>query len=667
MRVTRPKRQITCEACGRHGDTELKHRDICQACHRREPSTCCARCGRMKHHVAEETGLCPRCTEMLTRPEAVCTRCARVRVIFNREAWLCEPCHKTVRQYVRDQDKRVKVACSVCGQMRSSARLSRAICPACWKVERYGRGRCRRCHQLKVIYVQAQYLCKPCYADDRAPKVLRDYVANFTTPYRYNKTLFDRFLLTIDWASVTATLNRRLRAFGRFLQTYPLSEPLTWEAIEEALPTLGPTNRNVPKQIRACLLDLGHLLAAQGTLESREAYIDRRHALLPMARAPEEARVCLQRYTRWLWERQTAASNVRDHLEALVAFWSWCDQRGIRPPAGVQASVVDEYLLALYWQWQCAVCQDSMTFEPRDRRAPSVCTHWGALRSVTQVRRYAQNTARQVRAKLGVFFDWAKMNRMVLVNPVQRKIAAPTPTICHYPLEVIKPLCGYVAAPDAEPIEALVLYLILFHALSVWELRHAEMPVLLALREDTVLPTLAEAYYISMPTPAPSRGHRSPRRATRYVNFPPGAAPWLKPLLERFERQRHQTIGARKHQYLLVAPGRARHNTPVSPAFIWQVVRQASWRVLGGACNPNTLRKTAGVMFADRAGAGVLRWLGWHDHQAFAYAWAPREIRHPQPFDGFPPAERQLRAAPLAFPAPEGGHFAAANRTPRPT
>jgi hypothetical protein len=32
--------------------------------------------------------------------------------------------------------------------------------------------------------------------------------------------------------------------------------------------------------------------------------------------------------------------------------------------------------------------------------------------------------------------------------------------------------------------------------------------------------------------------------------------------------------------------------------------------VLGVSCNPNTLRKTAGVMFADRAGAGILRWMG---------------------------------------------------------
>jgi hypothetical protein len=35
-------------------------------------------------------------------------------------------------------------------------------------------------------------------------------------------------------------------------------------------------------------------------------------------------------------------------------------------------------------------------------------------------------------------------------------------------------------------------------------------------------------------------------------------------------------------------------------------------------------------MFADRAGAAVLRFLGWHGQQAFAYSWAERKTVHPQ-------------------------------------
>jgi hypothetical protein len=371
---------------------------------------------------------------------------------------------------------------------------------------------------------------------------------------------------------VAAETDRRLRMFGHFLQTHELSEPLTWEAIEAALPVLAPTKRKVPQQIRTCLLRLGHLLVVKGQLESREAYLERRTSLQPLARAPEDARVCLQAYTTWLWERRVTPLSVRNHLAAFAAFWSWCAQHSIQPPAGVQTSVVDEYLLTLYWQWQCSACRGTMAFEPRDCRAPNGCTQCGAIGSVTKVRRYAQNTIFPVYSKLLVFFDWAKLNRMVLVNPVQRKMAAPSRTICHYPVDVFKRLCAYVTAPEADPVEALVLYLILFHALSTWELRHAEIPALLPLHEDIPLPSLAEAYYLIIPKPAPSRGHRSPGRPDSYLTFPPGAERWLKPLLERVEGHRRQNVNTFKNPYLLVAPGRARYNMPVSTQFVRRLV-----------------------------------------------------------------------------------------------
>jgi len=252
-----------------------------------------------------------------------------------------------------------------------------------------------------------------------------------------------------------------------------------------------------------------------------------------------------------------------------------------------------------------------------------------------------------------VFFDWLKINRMIVVNPVQRKIPAPRPTIQHYPLEVIKQLCASIIARDADPVEAFILYLILFHALSVWELQHALLPTILPLSQDIVAPSLAEVYYVVVPKPVPSLGDRSPGRPDMRLDFPLQAASWLKPLLERFERQREQMVSNPRNRYLLVAPNKTRHNTPVGHVFIWRMVRQASVQALGVACNPNTLRKTAAVMFADRAGAGILRWMGWDDQQAFAYTWAAREMLQPQQL-GSPQAlngERQQELIP--FPSPK--------------
>jgi len=218
---------------------------------------------------------------------------------------------------------------------------------------------------------------------------------------------------------------------------------------------------------------------------------------------------------------------------------------------------------------------------------------------------------------------------------------------------VTKQLCTYITMPGADPVEALTLYLIIFHALSVWELQHAQLPTVFSLRQDIAPPRLAEAYYVLVPKPAPSLGDRSPGRPDVRLDFPAKAAPWLKPLLERFERQRKQMVSNPRNRYLLIAPNKARHNTPVGHVFVWKMVREASLRVLGAACNPNTLRKTAGVMFADRAGAGVLRWMGWDEQQAFAYTWAAREMIQPQQPGGSQVANAQPRTKPIIFPPPK--------------
>ena len=198
-----------------------------------------------------------------------------------------------------------------------------------------------------------------------------------------------------------------------------------------------------------------------------------------------------------------------------------------------------------------------------------------------------------------------------------------------------------------------MLYLIIFHALSVWELRHAALPTVLPLRKDIAAPTLAEAYYVNVPKPAPTRGDRSPGRPDVRLDFPVKAAPWLKPLLLRFERQRQRMVGDANNRYLFVTPKLARHNTVVSHFFIWKMVQQASQRVLGAACNPNALRKTAGVLFADRAGAGVLHWMGWDDQQAFAYTWALREVVQPRVQDSFEGTNPLLSPEPIIFPSPK--------------
>ena len=58
-------------------------------------------------------------------------------------------------------------------------------------------------------------------------------------------------------------------------------------------------------------------------------------------------------------------------------------------------------------------------------------------------------------------------------------------SIRRYDDNVVERLCRYMASPDADPEEALVLYLIIFHLLTVTELRNAKIPSLVAAENPT--------------------------------------------------------------------------------------------------------------------------------------------------------------------------------------
>jgi hypothetical protein len=617
--------KVICTICGQQCESHRKGRDICRKCYRQEASTICLKCGRRKRLVSNETGLCPRCASI-----AACASCSQVKIIHNKQSQLCKTCDRNRRRKMLRMKKQIKVECSVCGKECFSCLLNRAICRACYIEERNGRGICSCCKKYKVISHKKKHICKSCHRNDLAPKALRKYVTTFNSPYKYNVVLFELFATSIRWNSVDEDRVRQVKAFGNFLQTYRFEEPLTWEGIQEALPAWSQRNNRTCNSIRTCLLELGHLMVEKGELESREIFTKRRNALRSLQHAPEHIQPVLQRYSAWLWERKNVPADIGNHLAILAAFWSWCELQGIWGPEGIHNALINDYLLTLYWQWQCTICAGTMPFDPYERTSPHTCANCNAIGSLNKIKRYHQETVRGYRGKLRVFFDWAKMNHLVITNPVQRGVTATKPSIEHYTPEVIKDLCCYIKTPDAYPIEALVLYLIIFHACSAWELRHAQLPNLLRLHDGIELPTLAESYYILIPKPIPSRGDHSPGRPNKRLDFPTEAAPWLQPLLDRYERLREKVVQNANNNYLLFSPQTAHHTILVGEKYILQIVKRASLRVLGKTCTPKVLRKTVGVMFADRAGAGVLRFLGWESQQAFRYSWAERKIVHPQ-------------------------------------
>lgn len=624
-----------CARCSQTRPIFNEEESLCQRCHenflkRKKPGGQCARCKTWGRKIDKETGLCSRCMSPSAKPEGECTYCHRIRVIYDHDAELCFLCYKNLKVQARQKNKRDRLrTCSVCGEFRVSWLSNRAICRSCRHKENNGYAQCSGCNAHKAIYYKYEQLCKLCYKDRCATNSLHKYLADFSTPYLYNNQLFALLATTLDEFTITENVNRQFRAFGQFLQTHRITEPLTWQVIEELRAFLVPTKGAKPQRVRASLLKLGHLMSAKGLMESYETYIQKRSVQLKINHAPQHIQHTLQLHASWLCERKLRWSHVSGSIDALASFWSWCTSYGITSPHEVATLVIHNYILTLYWQWSCSNCNSMFPFTPDDRQAPRICPNCGAVGTIAKVDRYAQGTVRKQNNILHVFFEWARLNHKTIANPVHRKIRLPEYAKRHYPFEDIRRLCNYIAAPDSDPIEALTLYLIIFHAFSVWELSHAELPIFHNMDGGYEIPSLASAYYILLPKLEPSRGVRSPGRPDRRVNFPEKAAPWLQPLLERFEHKRQELSKNRSNKYLLISTRTARHNIPICRAMVRTIVQRASKRELGAKYNPRFLRITVAMMFVDSTNGGILKWLGWSSYQGFKYMWMQREVIQP--------------------------------------
>jgi hypothetical protein len=596
--IEAPSREFICRGCGRarRGKKSLgTHGDLCQACYAAEPSTPCGGCGGQTHRADPETKLYPRCAKKRSRPEGRCVECSRVGPLYEEAPALCRGCHDRKLHRLGKEVLKVKVECSVCGRMRSSVCVDENICLADYLKRANGHGVCVRCGLEKMIWVKrGGPWCRYCYRDHTAARSLKKFADAYGGPHRHH---FADLIAAIDWQSVDERTNRRFRAFGKYLQSARLDEPLTWEAIEGAMPPLGPANRTNLKHVRSCLLDLGHLRAAEGLLERREEYVARRIVRRLIARSPSQVQGYLSGYAEWLLELKNTPSTIRYHLVSINPFWWWCEARGITSPSGVSAELFEEYEQFLSWKWVCAECQHTTPFDLYAETEPGPCGRCRAGDSLRKTRRYSHATVFKDSQALLSFFDWAEINGFG-PNPVNFQAGRPDLTFRHYSPEMIKRLCEYIVSPAADPVEALVLYLIIFHAFSVWELTHALMP---GSGDESDSPGLADAYHLLIPKREASRGNLSPGRPDPQVDFRPSTEHWLKPLLGRYERHRREVLENPNNRHLLVAPGRARHTGPVCREFVRRVVKRGSARAGVGECNPKRLRGTAGLCMPTRA------------------------------------------------------------------
>lgn len=403
--------EVTCEVCGRRCQSVLKNRDICSICHHKEPSLPCQNCGCMTHNITSETVLCLRCTKTLSKPLAMCSRCNEVKIIHDIHRWLCKTCRKAVDRRYHERLKQTQVICSVCSKTVYSVLVSRPICHSCFIKEQNGYDFCSKCQRYKIIYKidqqNAERLCKRCDADMGVSRLLQNYIKRFQTPYPYNKVLFDLLVKAIEWEKVTENYKQSIRALGQLLQTHPLPEPLTWEAIEQIMPDLNSSqtsqSRVRSKQLRARLFDLGHLLVAKGQLENFESYRKNRNILKALDNLPKEIQSLLRSFINWLQERKNRPSSIRHYIRELGNFWSWCLQYKLTSLSLIQPFHIRDYLKSLSWQWQCTKCQNLFTLISSEPSINQKCIYCGLREGLIKVKRFDNEGIRHVQGQLRIF------------------------------------------------------------------------------------------------------------------------------------------------------------------------------------------------------------------------------------------------------------------------
>jgi hypothetical protein len=486
-----------------------------------------------------------------------------------------------------------------------------------------------------VIVNLKHQMCKHCYEDFTAARNLRRYLNNYSSPFPRNDYYLALLSEGIFWEKVTGKTARRFRAIGKFLLGHELPQPLTWEAIEGAMPSLGAVQRYGMKLIRSCLIDLGHLLVERGQLESWTDYISRRRTLQPLDKFPACFKPDLTRYRDWLVHDRQRPSSIRSSLYSITYFLSWCVGRGIDSLSEIGPLTVEGYQQTLYWKWLCKSCGRTAPFEPWQRNPPGTCVNRGckAAASYVRERRHSRSYVRTQTSNISTFFDWATHHGLAHVNPVQCGVREDERKITHYSAQVYDRLCEQLKSPEADPEEALALYLISFHGFKVDELRLAQNLSLLACPpEERGVDSLGDDFHLMIsPQPRPQARFAGRRPSTR-IDFPAQAGPWLRPLLARYAQRRASVVGNTNNQYLFVSSRSARHNLPVSREHIRRLVMRATKRVLGAAANASALRRTAGVIFTDecpRRGA-VLTRMGWGAQRANAYTYMKRRVIHPR-------------------------------------
>lgn len=662
-------RLIICEEC------KLPRRsrqwfDVCNECVRKLPKVGCAACARKVRRLQPDSPLCLKCSRRLSKVMIVCEKCGRADYPVISDPGHCRKCHLNALQRSALKLRLRKFVCCACGLTKISPPNSEMICKVCYEKRRTSKGRCTVTACTGSIYNKKLQLCRYHNADRLAPKRLSKYITSYDSPFpqnvRYFLALTAKLRLTkcnVDEGSIRVTDLCRYRAIGEYLKSHELPEILSWHAIHEALPKARKRSQRGLMRvqlIRAGLLELGkHFLPEQLLPYQHERLLAKWLRSAPVMFVEH-----VTAFEKWasegmlnpkldikLHEAQPLA-NTSQHtqktIKTVIRFLKWCVKCDICSLANITESTAASYKETLFWQLECSACRKRIPLDCANTKESCRNQECQATDSYVKIRRLARASVNQATMGLRTFFNWAQLHDVVSENPFAHntdKIRSGTFTVMNkrgqmieisasirrYDDNIVERLCLYMASPDADPEEALVLYLIFFHLLTVTELRNAKIPSLAASTEN--LPgdcdRAKDFVYLLLPVRQLSRGRHLPTREGPIMKYAKEATGWLRPLLERYFEKRKR-IGV--SEYLLVGQYQRRQNRPVSATYIDRLVRRVSQRVLNGMVNARDLRNTAAAIMADRSKrrGAILTKLGYTRARATRFNYLENYLLEPK-------------------------------------
>ena len=634
MQVTR---SIICEEC----KLPRKSRqwfDVCDLCVRKLPKVQCGGCPTKVRRLQPDSPFCLQCSRRLSKVKIACEKCGLADYPRISYPGHCGKCYLNAVHRKNVKLRLRKFVCCACGLTKTSLPNAEMICKSCYEKRRTSKGRCTATGCRGSIYNKKLRLCRY-HNDERfAPKRLDKYIKSYDSPFpqnvRYFLALTTKLGLAncnVDERSVLVRDLLKYRAVGEYLQSHELPELLTWQAIHEALPKArkrGQRGRIRVHFIRSGLLELGHhILSEQFVQYLRERLMEKWLRSTPVMFVEH-----VTAFEKWaskgmlnpkldinLHEAQPLANTceyTQRTTKTVIRFLKWCVKCDICSLANITERTAASYKETLFWQLECSACRKRIPLDVA--KTNEICSNQEcqAINSYVKIRRLARASVNQYTVNLRTFFNWAQLRDVVSENPfpyntdkirrgftVRNKrgqVVEIAASIRRYDDKVVERFFSYMALPDADPEEALILYLIFFHLLTVTELRNAKIPSLVTAAENPTgeCDRARDFEYLLLPVRQPSRGLQSPRRDGPIMKYAKKPAWWLRPLLERYFEKRKR-IGV--SEYLFVGRHQRTQNKPVCDTQMLDLVQRASQRVLNGVVNPRDLRNTAAAILADRS------------------------------------------------------------------